>query len=300
MNKSSNLFIIIFLGLIWSTFAIFTKISAEVLPPFFIAFSRLAIGALLLCTVILFQRKKFLFAKNFKFYFAVGFFNSALPFTLFAVAAKSLDSGIIAILDGTIPMFEVLICVLILHRKADLNAVIGVILGMIGVIVTSYGNGSSLGFSPIHIISVLAILCACISYAGSSLYINSHCQNIESITLACGSVTCAALLLLPSIFFVDFSVIDSYVGMSLFGLGFLCTGIAYILYFKLAAEEGSRTTVSVVLLIPFFGTLIGVFFAGEALTINKIIGCLMILTSMKFILNLSRKNFFKSREAHIL
>jgi drug/metabolite transporter (DMT)-like permease len=88
--------------------------------------------------------------------------------------------------------------------------------------------------------------------------------------------------------------------MSLFGLGFFCTGIAYILYFKLAAEEGSRTTVSVVLLIPFFGTLIGVFFAGETLTINKIIGCLMILTSMKFILNLSRKNFFKSREAHIL
>ncbi len=300
MNKNSNLFILIFLGLIWSTFAIFTKISAEVLPPFFIAFSRLAIGSALLCAVILFQRKKFFFAKNFKYYFAVGFFNSALPFTLFALAARNLDSGIVAILDGTIPMFEVLISVLILRRKADLNAAIGVALGMIGAIATSYGNSLSLDLTPIRLISILAILCACISYAGASLYINSHCKNIESMTLACGSVTCAALLLLPSIFFVDFSVIDERVGMSLFALGFFCTGIAYIFYFKLAAEESPRTVVSVVLLIPVFGTLIGTIFAGELLTINKIIGCLMILVSMKFILNLSRKNFFKSKEPHML
>ncbi len=300
MNKNSNLFILIFLGLIWSTFAIFTKISAEVLPPFFIAFSRLAIGAVLLCSVILFQRKKLFFAKNFKFYFIVGFFNSVLPFSLFAIAAKTLESGIVAILDGTIPMFEVLISVLILRRKADLNAVIGVLLGMAGVIITSYGNGLNLDLAPIRLISILAIMGACISYAGASLYINSHCKNIESMTLACGSVTCAAILLLPSIFFVDFSVIDARVGMSLFALGFLCTGIAYIFYFKLAAEESPRTVVSVVLLIPVFGTIIGAVFAGEVITNNKAIGCLMILASMKFILNLSRKNFFKSKEPHAL
>jgi drug/metabolite transporter (DMT)-like permease len=288
------------LGLIWSTFAIFTKISAEALPPFFVAFSRLAIGSLLLISVILFQRKKFLFAKNYKFYFTVGFFNSALPFTLFALAARNLDSGIVAILDGTVPMFEVLISVLILRRKADLNAVIGVLLGMAGVVVTSCGNGLNLDLTPIRLISILAIMGACISYAGASLYINSHCKNIESMTLACGSVTCAAILLLPSIFFVDLSVIDARVGWSLFGLGFLCTGIAYIFYFKLAAEESPRTVVSVVLLIPVFGTIIGAVFADEVITNNKAIGCLMILASMKFILNLSRKNFFKSREPHAL
>jgi drug/metabolite transporter (DMT)-like permease len=118
--------------------------------------------------------------------------------------------------------------------------------------------------------------------------------------LACGSLSFAALMLLPSIFFVDYALIDLRIVLSLLGLGILCTGIAYIFYFKLAAEESARVVVSVVLLIPFFGTIIGAVFAHETITLNKIIGCLAILVSMKFILNLSRKNFFKSKEPHVL
>lgn len=300
MNKSSNLFVLIILGLIWSTFAIFTKISVEVLSPFFVGFARLAIGSVMLCTVIFWQRKKFHFGKNFKHYLIVGFFNSALPFILFSLAARSLDSGVVAILDGTIPMFEVLISMFVLRRHVDKSAMIGVTFGMIGVIVTSCGNSNGVALSPLQIIAIISTLCACVSYAAASIYISDRCKHIDSINVACGSVTFAAMILLPSLFFADLSVIDFRIGMSLLGLGGLCTGIAYILYFKLAAEESARTTVSVVLLIPFFGTLIGVFFAGEQLTISKIIGCLAILVSMKFILNLSRKNFFKSKEAHIL
>jgi drug/metabolite transporter (DMT)-like permease len=67
------------------------------------------------------------------------------------------------------------------------------------------------------------------------------------------------------------------------------------LFFKLITEEGPRTAVSVVLLIPIFGTIFGAMFLDEVVTINKIIGCATILMSMKFILNLSKQNFFKSK-----
>ena len=300
MNKSSNLGLLITLGLIWSTFAIFTKIAAESLSPFFVAFARLFIGSIMLCALILFQRKQFNFIKNYKHYLVIGFFNSALPFTLFALASKTLDSGIVAILDGTIPMFEVLISMFVLRRHVDKSAIIGVIFGIVGVIITSFGNVGNVDFSLIRIVAAIAILCACASYASASIYINDRCKNIESMTLACGSVTFAALMLSPSLLFVDLAVIDFRIGMSLLGLGGLCTGIAYILYYKIAAQESARTVVSCVLLIPFFGTIIGVVFAGEPLTISKVVGCLAILISMKFILNLSRKNFFKSKEPHII
>ena len=300
MNKNSNLFILIFLGIIWSTFALFTKVSAEILSPYFVAFARLALGGALLYSVCVIRKKRIFITKNFKHYTIVGFFNSAFPFTLFALASRSLDSGVAAILDGTVPMFEVLISIFFLKRYVDKNSIWGVILGIIGIIATSYDSSAKLDITWLHALSIIAILIATFSYAAASLYINAKCKDIDSMTMATGSVLFAAALLSPSLFFTNFIVIDTKVATSLLGLGILCTGIAYVFYFKLMVEESPRTAVSVVLLIPVFGTIFGAIFLGEAVTINKIIGCITILASMKFILNLSRQNFFKSKTAPVV
>lgn len=297
MNKNSNLLVLICLGIIWSTFAMFTKISVEALSPYFISFARLVLGGSLLICVCLIRRKKVFIAKNFKFYAIVGLFNSAIPFSLFALSAQHLDSGVMAILDGTIPMFEVIISIFFLKRYVDKNAIWGVSLGIAGIIATSYGKQTSFNLDPNHLIAIAEILIATTLYAAMSLYINAKCKSIDSMAMATGSVIFATLFLSPSLFFVDLSVIDAKVAGSLFGLGFLCTGIAYILFFKLAAEESSRTAVSTVLLIPVFGTIFGAIFLGELITPNKIIGGVAILVSMKFILNLSKKNFFPVKTA---
>lgn len=298
MNKNRNLFVLIALGIMWSSFSVFTKVSAEVFSPYFVAFARLFLGGTLLYLVALFSKKKVFVAKNFKHYAIVGFFNSAMPFTLFAVAAKQLDSGIVAILDGTVPMFEVLISILILKKHVGKNAIFGVCFGVVGIVITSYGSVGSFNLSLTQILAILAILAATFSYAGATLYVSAKSGNIDSMILATGSVIFSAILLSPSVFFVDLSLLgDVKVLSSLLGLGLLCTGIAYIFYFKLLAEEGARTAVSVVLLIPVFGTIFGMMVLGESITISKIVGCIAILASLKFILNLSSENFFKTKNS---
>ncbi len=297
MKKNSNLVILILLGIMWSSFAAFTKVSAEAVSPFFVAFSRLAIGGILLYAVLLWQKKEIFLRQNFKRYLVVGFFNSAFPFTLFALSAKHLDSGVVAIIDGAVPMFEVLIAAFILQQTVSRNAVIGIVFGVIGIIVTSCGNISSFDLAPVQIASIIAILVATFSYAAASHYINLRCSDIESMTLATGSVVSAALILSPCIFFTNFTPLTELkIISSLLGLGFFCTGIAYIFYFKLTAEEGPRTAVSVVLLMPVFGTIFGVIFLNEVISLSKIIGCITVLISMKFILNLSRESFFRSKK----
>jgi drug/metabolite transporter (DMT)-like permease len=194
-------------------------------------------------------------------------------------------------------MFEVLISLLILRRHVDKNAIIGVFFGIVGTVFTSLGSGAKLDISTNQLVFIAAILTATCSYAGASLYINSKCKQIEPMAMATGSALFAAIILSPSLLITSLSSIDAKTAYNLLGLGLLCTGFAYIFYFKLTAEESPRVAVSVVLLIPVFGTIFGAIIFDEAVSLSKIIGCVTILVSLKFILNLSRANFFRSKEA---
>jgi drug/metabolite transporter (DMT)-like permease len=57
----------------------------------------------------------------------------------------------------------------------------------------------------------------------------------------------------------------------------LCTGTAYILYFRLIARVGRQPAMTVTFLIPAFAMLWGGLFLGERVTITMLIGCAVIL-----------------------
>ena len=56
-------------------------------------------------------------------------------------------------------------------------------------------------------------------------------------------------------------------------LGVVCTGFAFILYYRLIADLGPVRATTVTLLMPVFGILWGVLFLGEPLTPGRIAGC---------------------------
>jgi drug/metabolite transporter (DMT)-like permease len=60
-------------------------------------------------------------------------------------------------------------------------------------------------------------------------------------------------------------------------LTFACTGLAYLMYFRLIANAGPANAISVTFLIPGFAVLWGALFLGEALTPAMLLGCAVIL-----------------------
>jgi drug/metabolite transporter (DMT)-like permease len=66
-------------------------------------------------------------------------------------------------------------------------------------------------------------------------------------------------------------------------LGAVCTGLAYVIFYRLFASIGTTKAVTVTFLIPVFGVLWGTLILKEPLTLNLLLGGIMVLVGMGFI-----------------
>ena len=64
---------------------------------------------------------------------------------------------------------------------------------------------------------------------------------------------------------------------ALLTVGVLCTGVAYILYFRLIALAGPAKTLTVTFLIPAFALLYGVLLLGEHVTAWMLVSGVVIV-----------------------
>ena len=89
----------------------------------------------------------------------------------------------------------------------------------------------------------------------------------------------ATLLLAPTLFFLPMPAIlsGSRVIIAVIALGVLCSGVAYLLYFRLIADIGATPALSVTFLIPAFGVLWGHLFLGEAVGRHALPGATLVL-----------------------
>ena len=66
-------------------------------------------------------------------------------------------------------------------------------------------------------------------------------------------------------------------------LGVLCTGLAYVLYFRLLAAVGAARSMTVTYLIPLFGLLWGALFLSEPLRPSMLVGGVVILIGVTLV-----------------
>ena len=98
------------------------------------------------------------------------------------------------------------------------------------------------------------------------------------LAVAAGSQLAATLVLaLPGAWTWPAQAPSSTAWAAMVGLALLCTGVAYLLYFRLIAHLGPARAISVTYLIPLFGVLWGALFLGEAVTPTMLAGCAVIL-----------------------
>jgi drug/metabolite transporter (DMT)-like permease len=126
--------------------------------------------------------------------------------------------------------------------------------------------------------AVLAGLSAAVLYGISANYVKKRLNGVDPFVIATGSLIAASLLLLPlAILYWPETPPSRASWVSAVLLSVICTGIAYILYFRLLDRIGPAKTLAVTYLIPAFGVMWGHLLLHEPVTTSMVVGCAVIL-----------------------
>jgi drug/metabolite transporter (DMT)-like permease len=256
------------------------RMGAGEFGPITLAFLRVA-GASLMLAPLLVKRGEFgALREHWRAIAVVGVVNSAIPFALFAVAALVLTTALMSVFNATASIWGALIAWLWLHDRLGASRWLGLAVGVVGVVGLSWGKAD---FKPgDHGISAALGIAACIVatvfYGIGANVSRRHLAGVPPMAVAAGSQFAATLALLPLALWLWPAALP---GGAAWGaaaaLSLLCTGAAYILYFRLIAHAGAANAMSVTFLIPAFAALWGWLLLGEPPTLAMVLGCGVIL-----------------------
>jgi len=259
------------LAALWGGSFLFMRICAPSVGPTLLILLRVGLAALFLLCVARLLRRGLPLRGRLRHYAVVGVFNSAIPFSLFAVAAIDLPASLLSILNATAPIWAAIISA-VLARAAPARATLaGLVLGLGGVAILVGLDGGAPALAAPG--AVLAGLAGAFSYGIATSYAR-RAPAIEPFDNALGSMLAATVVMLP-LAIADAApqpVWDARITVSVLLLGVVSTGAAYLLYFRLIQDIGPPAALTVTFLIPLFGSLWGVLLLGESVGWHTLAG----------------------------
>jgi drug/metabolite transporter (DMT)-like permease len=269
------------LSVLWGGSFFFAKVAIGELGPLTVVFARVALAALALDIVLIAARTN-LFRRDAPWtaYFAMGFLNNVLPFSLIFWGQTHIASGLASILNATTPLFTLLVAhFLTQDEKIDPAKVAALLAGFAGVAVL-IGPGMLVDGASAW--GELACLLAALSYAFAGVYGRRFkVLGIAPLEAAAGQVTASTVLILPIMLAVEQpwtlpALPSRSVWAALVGLALLSTALAYILYFRILAAAGATILLLVTFLIPVTAVLLGAAVLGERLAPRHFAGMALI------------------------
>lgn len=259
----------ILLAAIWGASFLFMRLGSAEFGPMATAGIRVGVAALFLTPLLLARGQGATLARHWKKIFFLGLLNSGIPFACYSYALLSITTGLSALLNATVPLFGALVAWLWLKDRPHGLKIIGLLIGFVGVAMLAWGKASfkpdASGLSSGW--AVVACLTATLCYGIAASYTKRYLAGVSSLVVATGSQMGATLgLALPMLWFWPAQTPSVTAWLALVAVGVLCTGVAYVLYFRLIDRMGAARSLTVTFLIPVFAVIYGVIFLGEAIT----------------------------------
>ncbi|MDB6091314.1 MAG: drug/metabolite transporter permease [Gammaproteobacteria bacterium] len=261
------------LGAIWGGSFLLMRVAAADFGPCALVEVRLTLGALVLLPFLWKARAQFTPRLWLQLAW-ISAINSAIPFVLFAWGAEHAPAGIGAITNSMAVMFAALVAFIFYGEQIGARRALGLLAGFVGVAVLASGKTGGASAGP----AVLAGTTAALLYGIGVNAIRRSLKGVPASAVAAATLLTASLLLAPlAIYTWPNHPVAALSWLSAILLGVLCTGTAFVIYYRLIHRIGGPRAATVTYLIPLFGVIWAWLILGEALTLSMAASGALIL-----------------------
>jgi drug/metabolite transporter (DMT)-like permease len=278
------------LTFIWGASFLWIKIAVQEIDPFSLVTFRIVLGLIGLAVFFPIQRPKI--PRRLRTWVdmaLLGLLSSAIPWVLISWAEQTIDSALAGVLNGTVPLFTILIAHLFVHDdRMTLGRVVGLLVGFAGVVVLTQRDGGgttaelSIGVSR-DLLGQGAMLLAALCYAVGGVHARRNLRNVSALVQAFFSMVFSLVVLQGVIPLMSGSVevpIRAETWVALAWLGILGAGVAsYFFYYLLHAIGPTRASL-VTYTIPVVSVSLGVIVLSERLDWALAIGTMLIVSGV--------------------
>ena len=268
--------------MVWGGSFFFIEVLVRELPPLTVVLGRVGIAALALNAYVLARHGRMPGAlRIWGAFLVMGALNGLIPYTLIVWGQQHIDSGLASILNGTTPLFSVVLAhFLTREERMTGNRVSGVVFGIAGVAVLVGPEAlRGLGASGLGQFAVLGAAL----YLRLRRHLRAPLQGHAAYGRGGRPSDRTALLVLPLALIVDepWTLNPSLAAWgAMLGLALLSTAAAYIIFFRILAAAGATNVMLVTLLMPVSALLLGALVLGEQPGATVFVGMGLIFTGI--------------------
>ena len=275
------------LGFLWGSSYLFIKIGVDHgLQPFTLIMFRLAIGLVLLATVVGLARQPL--PRDPRMYghlFVMGVVNIAIPFSLITFAEQTVTSSLAAVINGAVPLFVIVVAAVFLKGETiTINRVVGLAIGFLGVAILVGFDISDLGSA--NTLGELALIGSTLSYAGGAVYSKAHIHGLRPMIPAVFQVFFGLLVISVLAFLTEhpFAVMPQPEAIfAVIWLGLLGSGLAYLAFFRILGSWGATRTSMVAYLLPVYGIALGALVLSEPIAASTLLGTVLVIAGIALV-----------------
>lgn len=283
--SASQIAKLILLSIVWGGAFLFSGMAVEYVHPLWVVTIRVGLAAGVMLMVLKAMGLVLpTTGKEWLAYLGMGMLNNVIPFAAIFYAQTFISVSLASIINAMTPVFAFLVLASFGVDRLTGTRIVGALVGVMG---TALLFGNQLSLHDSLNLGLLLGLAAALSYAFAGLWGKLYLIGQAPVKSATSQLICSTAAMFVIVTFMQVPLPETMPPMSiiaaLLGLAIVSTAFAYVLFFDIMANSGPANAMLVTLLIPISGSFFGWLVMGDQLTMQQIIGALVIAAALLII-----------------